>query len=434
MRFGFESEKILFDTTRQQVFHGVHRLLDSLTDLSAEEDARRVGPEFVLNMVEIVSSASASLLDVAREHLRSYSVVERIAARAAVVMLPVGSYPLPFKPIMAPKWRYAVQNAILKGDSEASFTLTRGKGRGEGLFDAANCAGVHVHSEIATLPEFVTFNRELVDKHNFATALVPLIALASSPYFRNAHRAHSMRAHRYYGRVYRGFRAHGGLPPLFRTSAEVLRYYHRGMQRWIARGVALGFAPDEMRGLTERHGAHWGMLRWSRRLNTIELRCLDADRVDLDLAKLSLVAGAMRRLDPHGEGLAVAVRDDLPLERAFAIEKGAVCVLGEARIKPLIAAAIGQGLRDYDVVAYLRRFVEFAMKGIAPEETFLAEPATECIARRESTADRILASNDGARRITRERALESLRALHADEIAALATLRAKLAAAPRTRL
>src|SRR5438445_1007158 len=98
VRFGFESEKILFNTARERVFHGVHHLLDALSDLGREDDARRVGPEFVLNMVEIVSSASGSLLDVAREYIRSYAVMETVAARASVVMLPVGAYPLPFKP------------------------------------------------------------------------------------------------------------------------------------------------------------------------------------------------------------------------------------------------------------------------------------------------------------------------------------------------
>jgi hypothetical protein len=315
------------------------------------------------------------------------------------------------------------------GDAGAGFTLVRGRG----LFDAANCAGVHVHAEITTLPEFLAFTRELADKHNLGVALVPLIALASSPYFRNRHRAHSMRALRYYGHVYRGFRAHGGLPPLFRTSDEVLRHYHRGMQRWIDRGVALGFAPDEMRRLTERYGAHWGMLRWSRRLNTIELRCFDTDRVDLDLAKLALVAGAMRRLDLTGEGLVVRPRSDLPIERAFTIEDGAVHILDGERLSRLVQAAIRHGLRDPEVAAYLPRLVDFATRGIAPEEAFLAEPAIDSIARRESTSDRILADNGGASTIRRADALAIMRRLHVEEGFALEALRSRLAAAPGRR-
>lgn len=430
MRFGFESEKILFDTTQERIFHGVHHLLDALSDFGRAEDARRVVPEFVLNMVEIVSSsASGSLLDVAREYIRSYGVMETVAARASVVMLPVGSYPLPFKPIMTPKWRYSIQNAILSADATAGFTLTRGRG----LFDAANCAGVHVHAEVATLPEFLAFNRELADKHNMGVALVPLIALASSPYFRNRHRAHSMRARRYYGGVYRGFRAHGGLPPLFARSGNVLRYYHGAIQSWIARGTALGFAPDEMRRLTERHGAHWGMVRWNRRWNTIELRCFDADRVDLDLAKLTLVGGAMRRLDPRGEALVVTASEDLALEKAFSVKNGVVRIPDGVRLSALVRAAIANGLRDDDVASYLGRLVEFALPGIAREETFLAEPAFDCIARRETTADRMLAANDGAPSIRRTKALETLNHLHDEEQSALSSLRPKLAASPRSR-
>lgn len=427
MRLGFESEKILFDTTRGRVFHGVHRILDALSDLGREEDARRVVPEFVQNMVEIVSSASASLLDVAREYIRSYAVMETIAARASVVMLPVGAYPLPFKPLMSPKWRYSVQNAILTGDRAAGFTLTRGRG----LFDAANCAGVHVHAEIAALPEFLAFGRELVDKHNLGVALVPLLALASSPYFRGRHRAHSMRALRYYRGVYRRFRHNGGLPPLLGTSSAVLRYYHQGMQRWNARGVELGFGEDEMRRLTERHGAHWGMVRWNRRINTIELRCFDADRVDLDLAKLALVAGAMRRVDPRGEALAVAPRDDLPIDRAFSVDGGAVLVPGRAQLPKLVRAAVERGLRDDDVVTYVVRLVELATQAISREELFLVEPALDCVAARRTTADRILEANGEATTIERARALELLGRLHDDELAALTTLRRRLATAPR---
>ncbi len=427
MRLGFESEKILFDTSRDHVFHGVHQLLDALSDLGREEDARRVGPEFVQNMVEIVSSASASLLDVAREYIRSYAVMETIAARASVVMLPVGAYPLSFKPLMSPKWRYFVQNAILTGDRAEAFTLIRGRG----LYDAANCAGVHVHAEIAALPEFLAFDRELADKHNLGLALVPLVALASSPYFRGRHRAHSMRALRYYRGVYRRFRENGGLPPLFDSSSAVLRYYHRGMQRWSARGVALGFGEDEMRRLTERHGAHWGMLRWNRRVNTIELRCFDTDRVDLDLAKLALVAGAMRRIDAGGEGLAVTLRDDLPIDRAFSIEAGAIQVPGTAQLPRLVRAAVSRGLRDDDVVTYVVRLIELAVQGISGEELFLVEPALDCVAARRTTADRILEANGEAPTIERARALELLRTLHDEELSALTALRRRLATAPR---
>jgi hypothetical protein len=240
-------------------------------------------------------------------------------------------------------------------------------------------------------------------------------------------------ARRYYRGVYRGFREHGGLPPLFRSSLQVLRYYHRGMQRWNARGVALGLAPDLMRKLTDRHGAHWGMVRWSRRLNTIEMRCFDTDRVDLDLAKLALVAGAMRRLDASGEALTVAPRDDLPLAKAFTIEQGAVVIPSHAALKRLVDAAIERGLRDDHVTIYLARLAEFAARGVWREELFLLEPAVDSIARRLTTSDRILAHNRGEPRIDRETALETMQRLHAEEVEALTALRPKLASAQRAR-
>jgi hypothetical protein len=78
---------------------------------------------------------------------------------------------------MAPKWRYYIQNAILSGDQNAGWDINRKPD----LADAANCAGVHVHAEIETLPEFLYFGRKLADKHNMGLMMTPKSSPSKGP-------------------------------------------------------------------------------------------------------------------------------------------------------------------------------------------------------------------------------------------------------------
>lgn len=415
MKFGMESEKLLWDTRTRSIAHSANRILASLDDYKVvygDAPVDRVTGEFVLNMIEIASSPSEDLLDVVRDYLFSYELIRDVAARGGVVPLPLAASPVSFDPIMVAKWRYFVQNAALTRDPNVGWLL-RPQHK---LFDAANCAGVHIHIDVATPAEFVAFDPDFARMHNVAAMLAPLVALGSSPYFRGVHEASSMRALRYYFGVYAECPELGGMPPVSDDPVDLVRYYYDGLRSFRRRGRDVGIDANDMDRLTERAGTHWGMVRWNRRWNTIELRCLDTDFVDLNLAKLATVAGVVRRaasdwtvrVGPAGRG-APAARDvwdasaDPLLEDLLTsfVDRPhkTLNVLPQPMLHRLIWLAITDGLTHPLVYAYLLRIVKFAHVGLRPHELRLLQPLLEVLKSRRSTAEAVLERTGHAARI-----------------------------------
>jgi hypothetical protein len=428
MKFGFESEKLLFDLNDNNIYHGVFHLVDALSDyisFHGTDATARITNEFVLNMVEMNTIASRSQREVIEDYLLLYQIVKDVSQRENVAPLPLSAVPFHFTPSMVPKWPYYVQNSILSGKRLKEWALLETSP----LADAGNCAGLHVHFEIEALPEFLMFSPELAHKHNLALMLTPMTAFAASPYFLAEHSAHSMRCKRYHFGVYKNFPHNGGLPPVFDTSENVLRYTVSGIDSWIARGMALGFSEDDLRKLTSKKGANWSMVRWNRTWNTIELRCLESDRIDLDLGKFVWAAGAMQRLDRKGEALIPVVNrplaplDDAMVDEAFTVTGNTVSIPSTIGIHELTDRAVRLGLGDPWVERYLQRLGEFALKGVEEDCVRAFQILKDALDRRETTSSRFLAESKGEATITQEACLPILQKLFEEDRQALARLR-----------
>jgi hypothetical protein len=429
MKFGFESEKLLYDLNEGDIFHGVFGLVDALSDYVSVYGAdvpARITNEFVLNMVEMNTLASSSQREVLEDYLLLYQIVKDVARRENVAPLPLSAVPFHFTPSMVPKWPYYVQNSILSGKRLKEWTLSETSP----LADAGNCAGLHVHFEIEALPEFLMFTPELAHKHNLALMLTPMTAFSASPYFLADHSAHSMRCKRYHFGVYKNFPHNGGLPPVFDSSENVLRYTLSGIESWIAQGMALGFPDDDLRKLTAKKGANWSMVRWNRTWNTIELRCLESDRIDLDLSKFVWAAGAMQRLDRKGEALVPVVSrplaplDAAMVDEAFTVTGNSVAVPSTIGIHELTERAVASGLGDPLVERYLQRLGEFALKGVEEDCVPVFQILKEALDRKETTSSRFLVETKEAKTITREECLPILQKLLEEDRHALTRLRA----------
>lgn len=334
MKFGLEIEKFLFDLKHMRPSDGVLQFIDALSDFGSES---HITNEFVLNIVEIVTNPSEKPMDLMKDYLSNYLMFNSIAHRASVSMVGLGSLPMKYQPRMAPKWSYLVQNSILDKKLHESWTMDKKSP----LTPAGNCAGIHIHTEIETLPEYLFSTTELQDKFNMGLILTPMIAFASSPYFFGQHEACSMRAQRYFNGVYQNFPLNGGLPHVMESSEEVLRFFQYGASHWVNAGVAIGIPEVELNKLVRAKGASWNPIRWNRAWNTIELRCLDSDRIDLDCAKLTGVCGAMKRMDLKGEALKCRPIDTLNeidesmVDLCFNVSDGRVTILPSHAIKEL---------------------------------------------------------------------------------------------------
>jgi hypothetical protein len=430
MKFGFESEKLLFDLKDDSIYYGVFGLVDALSDYVAyhgEDIPKRVTNEFVLNMVEMNTLASTSQREVIEDYLRLHQIVSDVSLREKVVPLPMAAVPFQFTPNMVPKWAYYVQNSILSGKKLKDWALSPLSP----MADAGNCAGLHAHFEIEAAPEFLCFSDELVDKHNMGLMLTPMTAFSASPYFYEEHSSASMRASRYYLGVYEKFPLNGNLPPVMSTSEEVLRYTLSGIENWIEAGIRIGFSLEEMRKITAKKGANWSMIRWNRTWNTIELRCLESDRVDYDIGKFTWVAGAMKRMDLQGEALkpvllrdAHARLDARMIEDAFGVSGNRVSILPTAAIHELTERAIKHGMRDKLVVRYLERLAEFARPGVDEDCLPVFDILKNALDQRHTTAEKMLAALGDAPKITREQVVPVIRDLLMQEQLVFHKLRA----------
>lgn len=401
MKFGLEAEKFLFNLQTKEPSDKIFSFLDGLTDIkgfgSKHGSIPKITNEFVLNMVEFGTTPSESSLDVLRDYLFHYLLLEKVAIREEVGLVPLASLPMDYIPQMTSKWGYIVQNSILSNRKQTSWKMEADSP----LRAAGNCAGVHVHAELETPPEFHFDSRELVDKFNLGLMLTPMIAFSSSPYFFGKHQAMSMRGLSYYFETYKDFPLNGGLPPVMKTSADVLRGFLEARQYWVDRGIGLGFQRKDLDRLTYK-GANWNPVRWNRTWNTIELRCLDSDSLELDCAKFIWIVGALQRADLKGEMLSCsplrtsAKLDEKMISEVFEISGKEIAILPSHAIHDLFERSVIFGTKDPLVESYLFKLASFIRPALKPGELRIYSLLLRALEKHRSTADWVLSRTHGA--------------------------------------
>lgn len=388
MKFGLESEKHLYDLKKNRPSNGVFRFIDALADYNddfGKDVLSRVTNEFVLNMIEIGTIPSDEPIDVIKDYLFNLLLVENVSIREDVALVPLGALPMEFLPHILPKWAYYLQNSILDGKKQENWNMEQTSP----LKAAGNCAGIHMHIEIETAPEFLFSNRELQDKFNMGLMLSPLIALGSSPYSFDIHEASSMRGQSYYQGVYKNDPLLGGLPPVMNSSSEVLIYFQQGMFSWIDRGMSLGFPQEDLLRLTNKKGANWSPVRWNRAWNTIEIRCIDSDRMDLDAAKFILVTNIMSRMDLAGERL--ECKEVKEFDQFFEVSDSTVMIPNTECIGDLFNRAVKSGLRDPIVKKYIQKLFKFSQEKAPKHHQWAFTILKDLIDKNQTTSEKILA-------------------------------------------
>lgn len=401
MKFGLEAEKFLFNLQTREPSDRVFSFLDGLSDIKGfgakNASIPKITNEFVLNMVEFGTTPSVSALDVLRDYLFHYLLLEKVALREDVGLVPLASLPMDYMPHMTSKWGYIVQNSILSNRKHNRWMMEADSP----LRSAGNCAGVHVHAELETPPEFLFDSRELVDKFNLGLMLTPMIAFSSSPYFFGSHRAMSMRGLSYYFGTYKDFPLNGGLPPVMKTSADVLHGFLESRNHWIDRGIGLGFQKEDLDRLTHK-GANWNPIRWNRTWNTIELRCLDSDSLELDCAKFIWITGALQRSDLKGEKLACsplrtsAKLDEKMISEVLEVSGGEVSILPSHAIHDLFERSVIFGTKDTLVEMYLFKLAAFIRPALKPGELRIFSLHLRALEKQRTTADWVLTRTQGA--------------------------------------
>ncbi len=243
-----------------------------------------------------------------------------------------------------------------------------------------------------------------------ALMLSPMIAFSSSPYFFGVHEGKSMRGLHYYQKVYKNFPLNGGLPPVMNSSKAALEFVKKGGDYWISQGIKMGFSRAEMEIQVLNKTANWNPVRWNRRWNTIEIRCLDSDSFEMDAAKFIWICNAMKRMDLQGENLQCRVLTG-PLDRSmvnecFKLSGNEVSILSTDAIHDLFERAMIFGTKDELVEEYLHALGAFARVNIHKDQTWIFDKLMTVLEFHDTTSELLLEKTRGKLMISDKEAVK----------------------------
>src|SRR5919107_2468974 len=317
-------------------------------------------PEFVLGLVEVNTPPVHNLSDLEYEYAQNLGLALRTASSLGLRLYPLGTYPLPLRPVARDGLDYRVQVGTVGP---------------ERFVDAGRCAGTHLHLELhpgtvdttaaisATASEGA--RAEALNVYKLATALDPaLIALTRScPFFEGRATGLAVRTVHYRGNAHFGWEGVytelpqvGALLPYADDSEHLIRQHFDRYEAWLA---AMDRAGVERRYFARAGGdllrPAWNPVRLNRQ-GTLELRGMDSNYPEVTLTAAAMILGAAERV--RSDGLEV-LPDDGRLD--FELTGDVLRVPGFGHLGgELLHAAVTGGASDETVAAYLDSILEFA--------------------------------------------------------------------------
>jgi gamma-glutamyl:cysteine ligase YbdK (ATP-grasp superfamily) len=317
-------------------------------------------PEFVLGLIEVNTPPVYTLYDLEREYAQNLRTALRTARSLGLRLYPLGTYPLPLKPVVRDGLDYRVQ------------MNTVGPERFE---DAGRCAGTHLHLELqaGTVDEGAGISatasaaarEEVSNIYNLATALDPaLVALTRScPFFEGRKTGLAVRTVHYRGSasfgwegVYKDLPQVGALLPYAEDAEHLIRQQFDRYKAWLS---AMDRAGVQRRYFAEAGGdllrPAWNPVRLNRQ-GTLELRSMDSNYPEVTLTVAAIILRAADRV--RRDGLEVSPDDGV---LAFEVTGDVLRVPGFGHLGgELLHAAVTGGAGDETVAAYLDSILEFA--------------------------------------------------------------------------
>jgi gamma-glutamyl:cysteine ligase YbdK (ATP-grasp superfamily) len=370
-RIGLEQEFFVVDRK------GKPRDLADLLLRECREAARAEGldprcfkAECAKGLVEIATPPSPRLADLIEDYLNSLGLALRVASELGLALYPLGTYPLPIKPVLRDDPGYRIQARTIGYDR---------------FSHAGRCAGAHLHLKLpvgtvwpdvkAALDAPLAAQRELLGLYNLATALDPaLVALTRAcPFYEGEVDGFAARTVHYRGilgfdGLYTGLGKVGDLSAYAAHVADLVDQQSARYRAWFA---AMDLAGVE-RGLLastggDLHRASWNPIRVSHH-GTIEIRSMDANFPEMILAVCALICGAAERI--RRERLKVRPSRGM---RTLELDGDRLLVPRFSYLNgELLAAAVTRGVLDQRVEAYVDSFVRFASAHL--EEPELLKP------------------------------------------------------------
>lgn len=318
--------------------------------------------EWVKNMVEIQTPPAYSVTELAKEYLSNLKLALEVGREMDLRLYPLSTYPMHVMPVIRNKPWYHVQ------------IRTVGYER---FLHAGRCTGMHLHLDLpeGTIDPHVGVSydatpaarSELLNIYNLATALdVALIALSRAcPFYEgrgmnvSAHTVHYRGSDRFgWEGVYTHLQSVGGLQPYAASTEELVELQFARYYAWLA---AMDKAGVERHLFAEAGGnllkAAWNRVRLNG-LGTVEMRGTDSNYPEVILAIAALVYNAADRV--RRENLIVTPAEGI---RTFKLSGSQLFVPDFKYLDGgLLYAAVTEGVKSPDVIAYLDSILEFVVQ------------------------------------------------------------------------
>ncbi len=385
---GFEVEMFLIN--------GKGQMLNSADAVIRE--ARRHGSgakkECSHNLVEIATNPSQRAFQTMDELLSDIEHVVAAAEKHSACILPLGTYPGQFNPVMRTTKPYKIKESIF------------GKNR---FRIAGRCAGFHSHytlprgmfdSELRILKMLVRskIKDSLVNSHNLLIAADPALAtfMQSSPYYQGSYMGKDSRVIMYRGGqalgspqgLYSNFEEFGGLPPYIPTALDVIDIIGSRFDTWKAhiRSMGINIAALSLYGSVM--DTTWNPVKINPN-GTLEQRGMDMNHPPYLAAAGTVISGVLRGLQQE---FYQVVPSDIAIREPFRMEGDVIYIPPYTHVKNnLQRNSAYQGLDNHEVYTYCRRFLKLAERLLPKEEYPMLRPFRKILDEEKTVSDQILA-------------------------------------------
>ncbi|PIZ52090.1 hypothetical protein COY27_01215 [Candidatus Woesearchaeota archaeon CG_4_10_14_0_2_um_filter_33_13] len=315
--------------------------------------------------VEVNSRASSSIRDLEAEVIRQLLILEEVCADHGVV------------PIAASEFGAGQGRSNVVKPREVIYQRVLGSTLAEAL---NSISGVHAHIDQMEVNKTGQYNLLLaLDPLSYATTSTSPILFDGTNGL-NCHRVNLVR-----NVVYRNFPSHGELPEYLTDDAQEIIRQRKRFDDWLK---VSGLSEEEFAKLFTLDNTGYSPIRRRDGIGkngTWEVRTFDSAPLDIILGIVALYKGIYDHAAETGFNVEISNR---PGEYRF--EEGRIILPHFSTLKDMERKAIRFGMKDQQVVDYLRAILPFAETGLEEGDRKYLDPVKESLVTTDNPADRVM--------------------------------------------
>ncbi len=349
--------------------------------------------ECATNMIEVASYPDVMVPNSMSYLLEELEYLTSVAEKSEILLLPLGTYPGRFNPVMRRDKPYLIKESIF------------GKNRWK---IAGRCVGFHCHydlphgifdPELRVLKMLVKskIKDSLVNCYNFLIAADPALAcfMQSSPFYQGKFIGKDSRVIMYRGGealnnkngLYANFEEFGGLPHYKLTAIDIMDIITTRFEKWKSYIISLGLNIRVLPLYGSILDTTWAPLKINPH-GTLEARGMDMNHPNCITAAGAIIKWTLKKM--QDEYYAV-VPSDIGVKEPFKVEGDTIYIPPYSYVRnELQKLSAYKGLESDAVYNYCKRLLKFASSIIPSDRIKLIKPFEEMVRKRRTVSDEMI--------------------------------------------